>query len=356
MLGRCTGPRCWPSATRGLSVLLTIFSKSLANVLKVKLGYLLGNELAVAGQIDVRPVAGIGYDLFAVAFGQSNIAPGALVRTLLASRPRASVEGHGFTPQFLWGEWADVVDAWQLGTWEACHDVAGLGRRTRVGGKQGEALWAIFAAVRAELAKRKAVTWAELLGRVTYRIQQTGRSPFPFVVEDEAQEVPPSPSCASRPYSAAVAPDGLFFTDDLGQRILQEPLLWKAPGRRRARALAYAEGQLPHLAPDARRPTGCCPRLCAMSTALRRPGAGRSPFRRAGAGGGDLRRQAGETAKVALDRASGRRWDEPQAIGVFVRSRRELNAPAPPSPPRRSLLVELCDKAHGPRSAASLSA
>ena len=132
------------------------------------------------------------------------------------------MEGHRFKPQFLWGEWADVVDAWQLGTWEAYRDVARLGRRTRVGGKQREVLWSIFARVRAELAKRKAVTWAELLGRVTDRLVQAGKRPFRFVVVDEAQDV----GIAELRFLAALGgarPDGLFFAGDIGQRIFQQP-------------------------------------------------------------------------------------------------------------------------------------
>jgi hypothetical protein len=41
-------------------------------------------------------------------------------------------------------EWSDVVDAWQLKSWEAYRDVARLCRKTRIGGKQRETLWSIF--------------------------------------------------------------------------------------------------------------------------------------------------------------------------------------------------------------------
>jgi len=45
-----------------------------------------------------------------------------------------------FTQRFLTAEWRHVVDAWQLRSWEAYRDVTRLGRKTRIGGNQREAL------------------------------------------------------------------------------------------------------------------------------------------------------------------------------------------------------------------------
>jgi hypothetical protein len=90
--------------------------------------------------------------------------------------------------RFLIGEWRDVVDAWQLATWEHYRDVARLGRKTRIGGKQREILWSIFERVRGGLAERKAITWPALFGRITAHIDGS-KSPFDFVVVDEAQDV-----------------------------------------------------------------------------------------------------------------------------------------------------------------------
>ena len=46
----------------------------------------------------------------------------------------------------------DVVDAWQISTWDEYADVQRLGRKTRIGLKQREVLWRIFEKVRAGLA------------------------------------------------------------------------------------------------------------------------------------------------------------------------------------------------------------
>ena len=52
----------------------------------------------------------------------------------------------------------DVVDAWQLDSWEAYRDVLRLGRKTRLPEKQRAALWSVFERVRGELEGRRLLT------------------------------------------------------------------------------------------------------------------------------------------------------------------------------------------------------
>ena len=173
-------------------------------------------------------MTGIAYDLYTAAFGHPNLAPSALIDALIRNAS-ADVEGHRFTPRFLGGEWADVVDAWQLRRWEDYRDVARLGRKTRVGGKQREILWSIFERVRAGLAERRILTWADVFGRMTEHMVRSGKTPFDFVVVDEAQDI----GVAELQFLAAIGagrPDGLFFAGDLGQRIFQQPFSWRALG------------------------------------------------------------------------------------------------------------------------------
>jgi superfamily I DNA/RNA helicase len=208
-------------------VLLTTFSKALANALRIRLRTLTGNEPDVADRIAVHPVTGIGYDLYTAAFGQPNIAPTALIETLLR-QAATEVQGHRFSPRFLIGEWREVVDAWQLATWEDYRDVARLGRKTRIGGKQREILWSIFERVRAGLADRKAITWPDLFGCVTAHIS-VNKPPFEFIVVDESQDV----GVAELRFLASLGTnraDGLFFAGDLGQRIFQQPFSWRHLG------------------------------------------------------------------------------------------------------------------------------
>lgn len=120
-------------------MLLTTFSGSLANALRTKLATLLAPEPGLADRITVKAISAVGYDLYSAAFDQPQIAPPALIRNLLA-KAASAVEDARFSPQFLFSEWSDVADAWQLQSWDDYRDVARLGRKTRIGGKQRELL------------------------------------------------------------------------------------------------------------------------------------------------------------------------------------------------------------------------
>ena len=209
-------------------VLLTTFSKPLANSLRVKLASLVASEPEIAARITVKAITAVGYDLYTARFGQPQIAAPALIKTLI-TKAAAEVEGHKFSSHFLFGEWTEVADAWQLKTWEAYRDVSRLGRKTRIGGKQREILWTIFERVRAGLAERKAVTWAEVFGRLADQLATDKQRPYDHAVVDECQDL----GVAEARFLGVLAsgqPDGLFFTGDLGQRIFQQPFSWKALG------------------------------------------------------------------------------------------------------------------------------
>jgi hypothetical protein len=90
---------------------------------------------------------------------------------------------------FLHTEWREVVDAWQLDSWEAYRDVARLGRKTRLPEKQGVALWEVFARIRAELKKAKLTTLEEIYSHLTADLAGGRPRPYDFVIADEAQDV-----------------------------------------------------------------------------------------------------------------------------------------------------------------------
>jgi superfamily I DNA/RNA helicase len=87
----------------------------------------------------------------------------------------------------------------------------------------------MFERVRAGLAKRNMMTWADVFGRLTEHFAATGKPPFDFAVVDEAQDL----GVAEARFLAALGAgrtDGLFFAGDLGQRIFQQPFSWKSLG------------------------------------------------------------------------------------------------------------------------------
>lgn len=209
-------------------VLLTTFSTALANALRIRLSHLAGNEPSVAGRITVEGIFDLARRLYTERFGALSIAGDDTIRAMLVDAAQKA-QAARFDANFLLNEWADVVDAWNLQSWEEYRDVARLGRKTRIGGKQREQLWAVFGGVRAALDGCGLTTWPGVFARLTVGLSGGGPRPFDFVVADEAQDLGVAPL---RFLAALVGgrPDGLFLAGDLGQRIFQTPFSWKALG------------------------------------------------------------------------------------------------------------------------------
>lgn len=219
-------------------VLLTTFSDTLARALEAKLVLLVRSEPRLKERIEVYGVNAIGRRLYRLASGRPKMASQEEVTACIAQAAEQIGETR-FSPRFLWTEWQEVVDAWQLQEWEAYRDVARLGRKTRLPEGSRRALWSIYARVRSELRSRGLMTHAELFSELAAQFQGERRSPYDYVVVDEAQDV----SVAQLRFFAALAagrPNGLFFAGDLGQRIFQPPFSWKSLGvdvRGRSRTL-----------------------------------------------------------------------------------------------------------------------
>jgi superfamily I DNA/RNA helicase len=219
-------------------VLLTTFSDTLAGALAVKLRRLISAEPRLAERLDVASLNSIALRLYERCFGPAQIASPTLIRELL-DEIAGEYEIQRFNRRFLWSEWEEVVDAWQLENWEAYRDVKRLGRKTRLPEGQRAVLWEIFDQVRRRLAEEERITLPSLFARLTTHIQERDYRPFDFAVVDEAQDI----SVPQLRFLAALGggrPDSLFFAGDLGQRIFQQPFSWKALGvdvRGRSRTL-----------------------------------------------------------------------------------------------------------------------
>ena len=219
-------------------VLLTTFSEPLANALRIGLRRLIGNEPRIGERLEVYSLDAIGRRLYELNVGRAEIGSPQVTRQLVEAAA-AETPGLTFSAHFLTTEWTDVVDAWQLDSWEAYRDVARLGRKTRLSEKQRRVIWDLLSGVATGLAAKHLVTTSGLLGRLAAYLSTAKQRPFDFVVVDEAQDL----SVAQLRFLAALGggrPESLFFTGDLGQRIFQQPFSWKALGidiRGRARTL-----------------------------------------------------------------------------------------------------------------------
>ncbi|MEM6503859.1 MAG: 3'-5' exonuclease [Planctomycetota bacterium] len=209
-------------------VLLTTFSIPLARMLRAKLGRLVDGDREVGDRISVRAIDEVGLESYEEVAGPARVATPGMVRQLV-DRAMGEVEGHRFSASFVMEEWADVVDAWQVHTWEAYRDVPRLGRKTRVGEKQRALLWAMFEKVREGLAAGGLVTMPGVFAEAARAVSTGEVASATHAVVDEAQDV----TVAQLRLLAALAgnrPDGLFFAGDLGQRIFQTPFSWKGLG------------------------------------------------------------------------------------------------------------------------------
>ena len=219
-------------------VLLTTFSETLANALRDRLRVLVSSEPRLAERVEVYAIDALGERLFKLNLGTTSFASDTQIRALI-EEAATNTEESRFTTNFMLTEWEQVVDAWQLDRWEAYRDVPRLGRRRRLPESQRQVLWSIFEHVRSGLKEQRLTTRPEMFGQLASRFGESQRSPFDFVVVDEAQDV----GVAQLRFLAslgAARPDGLFFAGDLGQRIFQQPFSWQALGveiRGRSRTL-----------------------------------------------------------------------------------------------------------------------
>jgi superfamily I DNA/RNA helicase len=215
-------------ANREARVLLTTFSDTLSNALRTKLRGLISNEPRLGERLEVHSINAIGRRLYEANVGRPKMASRKAIQELLKEAAGAA-QRNKFSLHFLLTEWEQVVDAWQLDSWESYRDVARLGRKTRLKEGQRAACWALFERVRKALQAGDLTTYADLFSRVTTKLQEIAHPPFEFAVVDEAQDV----SIQQLRFLAALGgrrKNGLFFAGDLGQRIFQQPFSWKALG------------------------------------------------------------------------------------------------------------------------------
>jgi mRNA-degrading endonuclease RelE of RelBE toxin-antitoxin system len=219
-------------------VLLTTFSETLADALRTKLRRLISNEPRLGERLEVHAINAVGERLYEQHFGHPKIASPEIIRRFM-TEAAANAADSKFSLSFLVTEWEELVDAWQLETWESYRDIKRLGRKTRLQEPQRAILWAVLDSVRGRLRAEGFVTYAEIFTRLALQLESRKHPPFEFIVVDEAQDL----SVSQLKFLAALGgkrPNSLFFAGDLGQRIFQQPFSWKSLGvdiRGRARTL-----------------------------------------------------------------------------------------------------------------------
>lgn len=210
-------------------ILLATFSDPLANALRGKLRLLVGPERHLLDRVGITSFRGIAEELHQLAFARkAHLASRDVIRSLVEkARQTAGIDDVSL--QFILSEWFNVVDAWQVANLDEYANVPRMGRRTRLGAKQRERLWPVYESVRRALNERRLMTPASLFATLTAHYATRAEKPFTHIVVDEAQDL----GVAELRFLAAIAPsgpDGFFFAGDLGQRIFQQPFSWKGLG------------------------------------------------------------------------------------------------------------------------------
>jgi superfamily I DNA/RNA helicase/mRNA-degrading endonuclease RelE of RelBE toxin-antitoxin system len=219
-------------------VLLTTFSDALANALQALFRRLVAGEPRLAERVDIRALNTVGERLYTLHFGAPRLVARETVERYLVEAAQGSPAAR-FPAAFLLDEWTEIVDAWQLTSWEDYRTVPRLGRKTRLPEARRAELWAVFEAVNRRLEQEGWLTRARLFGRLAEKIQTLAQLPYDFVVVDEAQDMS-IPQLRFLAAFDAKAPNRLFFAGDLGQRIFQQPFSWASLGvdvRGRSRTL-----------------------------------------------------------------------------------------------------------------------
>lgn len=216
-------------ADRDAKVLLTTFSEPLARALKSKLAILLADRPGMIERVTVASFLEIAAQLVTLNSGHKpHLGLDETIRTALA-KAAAETGITEFTPQFLYSEWTYVIDAWQIDSAEAYARVPRMGRKNRLGPRQRERLWQLFAATRQRLSDRGLNTSSGVFAAAAAAYRNAERKPFTNIVVDEAQDL----GVAELRFLSAIAPDAndaLFFAGDAGQRIFQQPFSWLGLG------------------------------------------------------------------------------------------------------------------------------
>lgn len=219
-------------------VLLSTFSDTLANALRGNLYRLIWNTPKLGERIDVAAMDVLGIRLYATEFGKPEFASRDEISVLLKAAA-TQVVGLKANAAFLLSEWEDVVDTWQVKSWEAYRDAKRLGRKTRLPEAQRALYWQVFAKVKEQLKLAGKITAAEMFAMLAEAMSKRKYPIFEYIVVDEAQDI----GVQQLRFLAAIAggrANALFFAGDLGQRIFQAPFSWKSLGvdvRGRSRTL-----------------------------------------------------------------------------------------------------------------------
>jgi superfamily I DNA/RNA helicase len=201
----------------GTPVLLTTFTRGLADALEGQLG-LLVTEPAVRELIEVLSVDRLAYRVVRAARGMIPVAEPGDVRQLWTEALTADGADLPFTAAFLQHEWEQVILGRDLRSEQEYLDCSRAGRGIPLSKVQRSQIWQAAQHVERELTRRGQFTHIQIAAEAARLLNDGGRPPYQHVVVDEGQDLHPA---QWRLLRAAVpqGPDDMFIAADPNQRI-----------------------------------------------------------------------------------------------------------------------------------------
>jgi hypothetical protein len=199
----------------GPPILLTTFTRNLAEALDTQLG-LLVEDPALRSRIEVLNVDRLAFRIVREARGTPDVIDGQALRQRWADA--AADGGHVFTPAFLEQEWEQVILAQDLRSEQAYLTCLRAGRGRPLTKAQRSQVWQAAERVGAELSAAGQSTHPLLANEATSLLRASGRTLYRHVIVDEAQDL----HAAQWRLLRAAVPAGvndLFIAADPHQRI-----------------------------------------------------------------------------------------------------------------------------------------
>lgn len=212
----------------GAKVLLTSFSRPLANALRAKLGVLLEAQPSLMSRVSVASFEDAAAELYQLLTGRRASLASEEVQRAAIERAVAETGYTELPVRFVFAEWRQVVDAWNIGDVEGYASVPRIGRRNRLGAKQRENLWPVFVSARQSLATRGLMTSSQMYAFVGRAFADRSEKPFTHVIADEAQDL--AVTELRMMGVLAAGPNSHVLAGDIGQRIFQLPFSWRSLG------------------------------------------------------------------------------------------------------------------------------
>ncbi len=213
-------------ARSGSRVLLTTFSKVLAQRLAAGLDLLLDDDPRARERITARHLHAHAVDVLRRARRRVSIIDDNEVQQLIANARRES-DLSGWTDAFLNAEWSAVMDYWGVRTEPSYKAVPRTGRGTPLAARERSDLWRVFGTVRDRIDASGKMTWSDACEAACDAVAPDDA--FDVVIVDEAQDFGPR-ELALAVHLSRQGPAGLFFAGDIGQRIYKYPFPWTAVG------------------------------------------------------------------------------------------------------------------------------